>query len=570
MLLKRILLLCKPYLRHLLLSVLALLLITGVNLAAPMLVRGLLDGLELQSLSKVELLEGAALLAGIYLLRAGMKFVTAQASHYASLRAVGDFQKALYAHLQRLPLAFYQDRRTGELMNRFTRDADQIEELVSHVLPDFAANALTLLGAVALMLAISPPLAAATFLTLVPVLACTLLYRNTGKKFDRMNEAYADVTGTLQENLSGMREIQLFNRQDHEMGRLGELIDKSIAAAMGALNWLNSITPATEFFTALGQVVVICLGIFLAWQGSVTTGDIVGFLLYLGLFYAPAASLSRSLESFQRAISGARRVFQVLEEPVVLQDGSEEMERCAGEVRFEGVSFAYEGEPVLRDVSFSAGRGRLVAVAGPSGAGKTTMISLLARLFDPQEGRVTIDGADIRRFTLQSLRRHISVVSQDVFLFNGTVAENIGYSAQNATMERIEQAARNANIHEFIQSLPQGYQTVVGERGVKLSGGQRQRLAIARALLRDAAILVFDEATSSLDMQTEREIKGFLSTLRRDHTILVIAHRLSTIVDADEILVLDGGAIAERGGHPELLSRGGLYARMQGEQPRPL
>lgn len=563
MFLKRILLLCKPYSRHLLASVLALLVITAVNLAAPMLVRNLIDGLECQSLARGDLWCGAALLAGIYLLRAGMKFVTAQASHYASLRTVGDFQKKLYAHVQRLPRGFFQDQRTGELMNRFVRDADQIEELVSHVLPDFAANILTLLGAVAFMLAISPPLAIATFLTLVPVLACTFLYKNTGKKFDRMNAAYAEVTGALQENISGMREIQLCNRQGHELRKLGGLIDRSIAAAMGALNWLNSITPATEFFTALGQVVVICLGIYLAWQGSVTTGDIVGFLLYLGLFYAPVASSSRSLESFQRAISGARRVFEVLEEPVVLEDGWEDMAHCQGNVRFEGVSFAYDGEPVLQDVSFTASRGKLVAVAGPTGAGKSTMISLLARLFDPQAGRITIDGTDIQRITLQSLRRHISLVSQDVFLFNGTVAENIGYSVEGATMEEIERAARNANIHGFIESLPKGYQTVIGERGVKLSGGQRQRLAIARALLRDSAILVFDEATSSLDTQTEREIKEYISTLRRDHTILVIAHRLSTIIDADEILVLDGGVIVQQGSHEELLQRDGLYARLQ-------
>lgn len=564
MLFRKILSLLRPYGKYLIVSIAALLGITAINLATPMLVRQLINSLELSTITKNNILIFAALLAGAYLVRAALKFVTAQASHFASLNTVGAFQKNLYTHLQRLPRSFFLDMKTGDLMNRFTNDANQIEELVSHVLPDFAANVLTLIGVAIIMLVLSPALALATFLTLIPILACSVLYKKTGEKFDKMNAIDAELSGALQENISGMREIQLFNRQAHEQGRISLLINRGIEAAMSALNWLNSITPATEFFTAMGQVVVICFGGYLAWQNQITTGDIVGFLLYLSLFYAPVSMLSRSLESFQRAYSGARRVFKVLEEQIVLTDGQKEKDECSGHVQFDSVCFGYDGEKLLKDISFDTGRGRILAIAGPTGAGKTTLISLLVRLFDPQSGSVKIDGEDVRGFTLQSLRRHLSLVSQDIFLFNGTIADNIGYSVQDATQPQIEQAARNANIHEFITSLPDGYDTVIGERGIKLSGGQRQRVAIARALLRGSAILIFDEATSSLDTQTEREIRSFIASLKHNHTVIVIAHRLSTIADADEIIVLNDGIIEQRGSHEDLLREDGLYAKLHG------
>jgi ABC-type multidrug transport system fused ATPase/permease subunit len=315
----------------------------------------------------------------------------------------------------------------------------------------------------------------------------------------------------------------------------------------------------------MGTVIVVGIGGNLAMGGNMTVPDVVGFLMYLGIFYQPLAVLSRLFEDVQLAYAGASRIFEVLdaESDIVEGPDAKVLEACEGKIEFEDVSFYYnENEPVLKNISFTANPGEMVAVVGPTGVGKTTVVSLIERFYDPQGGKIKIDGADIKELTVESLRSQISMVLQDVFLFNGTIAENIAYSVKDATREQIEKAAKIACAHEFIAQMPEGYETIIGERGLRLSGGQKQRLSIARAVLRNTPILILDEAISSVDMETELQIQQAIENLAGSRTVIVIAHRLSTIISADQIILLDKGIIAEKGSYEQLMAQNGIFARL--------
>ena len=320
-----------------------------------------------------------------------------------------------------------------------------------------------------------------------------------------------------------------------------------------------------EFLTSLGTVVVVGVGGYLGMMGRMDIADVVAFLMYLSLFYQPLTTLARLVEDVQTAFAGAIRVFDILDAESEVREAPDAVAvpKGKGEIEFDNVSFAYDPkEPVLKEVSFKANPGEMIALVGPTGVGKTTVVSLLERFYDPQQGVIRVDGRDIRTMTLHSLRDQISMVLQDVFLFNGTIAENIAYGAHEATREQIIEAAKAARADGFIQEMPEGYDTVVGERGVRLSGGQKQRIAIARAVLRDAPILVLDEATSAVDTETEAEIQAAIEQLSGKRTMIVIAHRLSTVIRADQILVLENGRIVERGRHADLIQQDGLYSKL--------
>ena len=383
--------------------------------------------------------------------------------------------------------------------------------------------------------------------------------------FKASQKKMGELNGKLQDNLSGVHEIQSFGRESYETQQVNIKNFEHIKAMLHALKLSAVFHPSVEFVSSIGTVLVVGFGGLLAFHGNLSVEDIVAFVLYLSLFYAPISGLANLLESMQQSMAGAERVLAVLDAPFEIQDkpDAQPLKDVDGSITFENVDFAYEnGIPVLKDVSFHCQPGKMLALVGPTGVGKTTLTQLISRFYEPTAGRILVDGQDISAVTMESLRQNISPVLQDTFLFNGTIAENIGYASPESSMEDIMEAAKAANIHEDILDMPDGYETRVGERGLRLSGGQKQRVAIARAILRKSPIIILDEATASVDVETERQIQKAIAGIAGQRTIIAIAHRLSTIRNADMILVIEDGKVAETGTHQQLVEQGGIYARM--------
>ena len=477
-----------------------------------------------------------------------------------------DLRRVLYSHIQRLSLSFHDQKRTGDLISRVTSDIDAVQSLISTVLLGILVNVLTLFGMILVMFYLNWTF---TLIALMVAPALFLVVYHFTLRIKKASRAVrrkeGEVVNVLQEVLSSIRVVKAFAREDFEQKRFERESLKSIEAALEARRFKATLAPIVEIIVACGTCLVLWYGARLVMTGTLTSGELLVFLLYLGKMYKPMRELSKMTDTISKASVGWERIREVLENETQIRDlpKAKRAPRFKGAIDFNHVGFSYDvGQPVLKDISLKIAPGQLAALVGPTGAGKTTIVSLLPRFYDLTAGEIRIDGTDIRKFKSRSLRQQIAFVLQETLLFRATVAENIAYGKPEATRDEIIRAARLANADEFIEKMPEGYDTMIGERGLTLSGGQRQRITIARAIIRDSPILILDEPSAGLDAESEQLVFDALANLMEGRTSIVIAHRLATVRRADVIFVVDGGRVVEQGTHEELVDSGGLYSRL--------
>lgn len=541
-----------------------------LELAFPIAVTVFIDRLLPTGQLSIIGLAAVGLLA-IYVLNAFLQVVVTYWGHMLGIRIETEMRRKAFDHLQMLSFGFFDNQKTGHLVGRLTKDLEEIGEVAHHGPEDLFIAVMTLIGAFALMIWVHVPLALITAL-IVPLSAYVTL-RYGGRMTSNWHALYrrvGDFNARIEENVGGIRVVQAFTNEDHERKLFAESNENYQKTKLAAYKIMAASMSLSYLSMRFVQVVVMLAGAWFVVRGEMTAGGFVGFLLLVNVFFRPIDKINSVIESYPKGIAGFQRYIDFMDTRPDIADrpNAQSVSRLKGDIEYRDVSFGYsDNRPILSDLNISIKAGETIAFVGASGAGKTTICSMLPRFYEVTGGGIFIDGIDIRDMTLKSLRSNIGIVSQDVFLFAGSIRENIAYGRLDATDEEIVEAARRARLDDVIANLPDGYDTVIGERGVKLSGGQKQRLAIARIFLKNPPILILDEATSALDTETERAIQQSLVDLSVGRTTLVIAHRLATIVNSDRILVVEGGEIVEQGSHKELLNvKNGRYQRLHSVQ----
>lgn len=541
----------------------------GAVLTIPILVRYITQDVILRPMDEamhtIALL--GVLMAGLIAIECYSKFFICNYGHVMGAKMEYDMRAEIFAHYQKLSFSFYDDQKVGQLLSRITSDLFDITELLHHGPENIVISVIKILGAFVILLNISPLLTVAAFI-LVPVMFIYAYFFNRKMKraFKENRVQIAEINAQIEDNLSGIRVVKSFANEAVEQEKFKTGNDGFLRAKKNSYHYMGGYQAGLSAFNLSIQVVVLLAGAVFITKGYVTVTDLITFLLYISIFTEPIRTLIDFTEQFQNGYSGFERFIEILniEPDIKDREQAEDMGEVRGDIEFDNVSFHYQdnSEKVLNHINLSVEAGSYIALVGSSGAGKTTLCNLIPRFYDVTGGCIRIDGKDIRDIRLNSLRSHIGIVQQDVYLFVGTIYDNIRYGRPDATREEVIQAAKNANAHEFIMSMPNGYDTDIGQRGIKLSGGQKQRISIARVFLKNPPILIFDEATSALDNESEKVVQESLETLAKNRTTFVIAHRLSTIRNAEKILVLTERGIEESGSHEQLMQQGGIYKNL--------
>ncbi|MES2465239.1 MAG: ABC transporter ATP-binding protein [Armatimonadota bacterium] len=544
-----------------------------LELAFPLATKQFVDK-YLPSQNWTLIIGAASVLLAIYLLNTALQFIVNYWGHVLGISIETEMRRRIFDHLQKLSFRFYDNQKTGRLVARVTKDLEEVGEIAHHGPEDAFIAVMTFLGSFGLMFTLNWKLALLTGLVVPPTTWISARYGSAMTQTWRtLFSRVGDFNARIEENVGGIRVVQAFANEDHERALFAQDNRRYQETKLDAYRLMSKSMSLSYMTMRIVQIFAMIAGAYYVLRNEMTIGGFMGFLLLVGVFFRPVEKINAVLETYPKGIAGFKRYTELLQTEPDVKDAPDAVTvgHLRGDIAFEGVTFGYdEHKKVLRSIDLTINAGETIAFVGPSGAGKTTLCSLLPRFYDLDEGRITVDGIDIRKMTLASLRQNIGIVQQDVFLFAGTIRENIAYGRLGATDDEIWEAARRARLDDMIARLPEGLDTVTGERGVKLSGGQKQRMAIARMFLKNPPILILDEATSALDTETERAIQASLTELARGRTTLVIAHRLATIQNADRIVVVDETGVAEQGRHEELLAIPGIYSRLHHAQFAPL
>lgn len=555
----------KPHWKLFVFDMICALVAAGCDLVYPVVSRNIINTYIPDKNIRLILTWCAALLV-IYIIQTVMQYFMQYQGHIVGVRMQADMRRDVFEHLQKLPFSYFDEHKTGVIMSRIVNDLMDISEFAHHGPEDLFISLVTVVGAFIILCTVNIPLTLITFAVL-PFLVLFIIKKRSAMTmaFRKNRIEIAEVNASLENSIAGIRVSRAFTGEREEEKKFAENNQRYVTVRERSYRVMAEFFSGTNFLTSLMNVVILAAGGYCVYRGVINVGDMVAYMLFINMFVNPIKKLIQFVEMFQNAITGYVRFQELMNvEPEQDEKGAIELKDVRGEIVFDDVTFHYdENKEVLSHISLTFPQGKMVAIVGPSGGGKTTLCHLIPRFYEISGGSILVDGHDIRDVTRASLRRQIGIVQQDVFLFTGTIFDNIAYGKLGASREEVYEAAKKANIHDYIVSLPEGYDTFVGERGVKLSGGQKQRISIARVFLKNPPILVLDEATSALDNVTENYIQDSLDELCKNRTTIVVAHRLSTIKNADEIIVMDRDGIEERGTHEELLARGnGIYKEL--------